>query len=89
MLRLNGWRGIASLGKWIVILTEVVLTPQSKGGVAGEGAGGVSIHSKFSSDVDLLILLIVFEFCKEECETCGDRKLCQAGTVCSYDAKRT
>jgi hypothetical protein len=36
--------------------TEVVLTPQSNEGVVGDGAGGVSIHSKFSSDVDLLIL---------------------------------
>ena len=36
--------------------TDVVLTPQSNAGVAGEGAGGVSIHSKFSSDVVLLIL---------------------------------
>ena len=40
--------------------TEVVLTPQSKDGATGEGAGGVSIHSKFSSDVDLFILLMVW-----------------------------
>lgn len=44
--------------------TEVVLTPQSKEGVVGEGAGGVSIHSKFSSEVDLFILLMLAEFCK-------------------------
>lgn len=37
-------------------LTEVVLTPQSNAGVTGEGAGGVSTHSKFSSEVLLLIL---------------------------------
>ena len=37
-------------------LTEVVFTPQSNFGVMGEGAGGVSTHSKFSSEVLLLIL---------------------------------
>jgi hypothetical protein len=36
--------------------TEVVLTPQSNLGSMGEGAGGVSTHSKFSSEVLLLIL---------------------------------
>lgn len=32
------------------LLTEVVRTPQSSTGVVGLGAGGVSIHSKFSSE---------------------------------------
>ncbi|KAH8633640.1 cyclopropane-fatty-acyl-phospholipid synthase [Alternaria alternata] len=45
-------------------LTEVVLTPQSKAGVVGEGAGGVSTHSKFSSEVLLLILRTAEQFCK-------------------------
>lgn len=45
-------------------LTEVVLTPQSNAGVTGEGAGGVSTHSKFSSEVLLLILHFAGEFWK-------------------------
>jgi hypothetical protein len=43
-------------------LTEVVLTPESNLGVAGGGAGGVSIHSKLSSIMDLLIVAVVVEF---------------------------
>ena len=44
--------------------TDVVLTPQSNSGVVGEGAGGVSTHSKFSSEVLLLILRLAEQFCK-------------------------
>jgi hypothetical protein len=44
--------------------TEVVFTPQSNSGVVGEGAGGVSTHSKFSSEVLLLILRTAEQFCK-------------------------
>jgi hypothetical protein len=44
--------------------TEVVLTPQSKSDEMDEGAGGVSIHSKVSSEVLPLILLNPGEFCK-------------------------
>lgn len=42
--------------------TEVVLTPQSNLGVAGEGAGGVSTHSNVSSEVLLLIFAHSWEF---------------------------
>lgn len=49
------------------VLTEVVLTPQSNSGLVGVRAGGVSIHSKVSSDVfPSLILLVVVEFCKTQ-----------------------
>ena len=51
--------------------TEVVLTPLSKAGVAGEGAGGVSIHSKFSSDVDPFILLVVVNFARRSVRNSG------------------
>jgi hypothetical protein len=44
--------------------TAVVLTPQSKSDEMTEGAGGVSIHSKVSSEVVPLILLNPEEFCK-------------------------
>ena len=44
--------------------TEVVLTPQSKSEAMTEGAGGVSIHSKVSSEKAPLILLNPGEFCK-------------------------
>lgn len=50
--------------------TDVVLTPQSNDGVVGEGAGGVSIHSKFSSEVDLLILLMVLNFANGGARRC-------------------
>jgi hypothetical protein len=46
------------------VRTEVVLTPQSKSDEMDEGAGGVSIHSKVSSEVVPLILLNPDEFCK-------------------------
>jgi hypothetical protein len=36
------------LGIYWLLLTEVVFTPQSNSGVTGEGAGGVSTHSKLS-----------------------------------------
>lgn len=66
-----------------IVLTEVVLTPQSKAGAAGEGAGGVSIHSNFSSEVELLILLGIAEFYeKVRCKTYeGAEGPCQVGTV--------
>jgi hypothetical protein len=40
----------AGRGAFLIAGYEVVLTPQSSAGVVGLGAGGVSIHSKFSSD---------------------------------------
>lgn len=40
--------------------TEVVRTPQSNSGLDGVRAGGVSIHSKVSSEVDPLLILLVF-----------------------------
>lgn len=48
------------LGIYCLLLTEVVFTPQSNSGVTGEGAGGVSTHSKLSSDV----LLLIFAACR-------------------------
>jgi hypothetical protein len=56
------------------IRTEVILTPQSNDGVTGEGAGGVSIHSKFSSDVDLLIVLMVLYFGKKVRDVVGQEQ---------------
>lgn len=53
-------------------LTEVVLTPQSNSGVVGEGAGGVSTHSKFSSEVLLLILPTAEQFCKMQVKVLGE-----------------
>lgn len=41
------------------IRTEVVLTPQSTVGVVGLGAGGVSTHSKVSSEAAPFILDMV------------------------------
>lgn len=59
----NGPRG-SLFGIWRTcdcgIRTEVVLSPQSKAGVTDERAGGVSIHSKFSSITELLILSMVW-----------------------------
>lgn len=59
---------VGALEMVYVQLTEVVLTPQSNSGVVGEGAGGVSTHSKFSSEVLLLILHTAGEFCKRKGE---------------------
>ena len=39
--------------------TEVVFTPQSNSGLVGVRAGGVSIHSNVSSDVDPLLIFLV------------------------------
>lgn len=61
--RLNGWWGTRYRVEEPP-RTEVVLTPQSNSGVVDEGAGGVSTHSKFSSEVLLLILRTTGEFCK-------------------------
>lgn len=58
-------------------LTEVVFTPQSNGGVVGEGAGGVSTHSKLSSEV-LLILRDAQQFCKIQSRRVGNWTLLTA-----------
>lgn len=48
------------------IRTEVVRTPQSNSGLVGVRAGGVSIHSKVSSDVEpLLMLPVVVNFARD------------------------
>jgi len=56
-------------------LTDVVFTPQSNSGVVGEGAGGVSTHSKLSSEVLLLILRTAEQFCKMESVRVAERAL--------------
>jgi hypothetical protein len=61
-LRAQWLAGFAEI--YCLLLTEVVFTPQSNSGSTGEGAGGVSTHSKFSSDVLLLILHLAGGFCK-------------------------
>jgi hypothetical protein len=61
--RVNGWRRLRN-GMAEQLRTDVVLTPQSKSDEKTEGAGGVSIHSKVSSEVVPLILLNPGEFCK-------------------------
>lgn len=50
---------------YCLLRTEVILTPQSNSGVTGDGAGGVSTHSKFSSDV----LLLIFAACRRILQT--------------------
>jgi hypothetical protein len=55
---LNGWWGTRQV--LYSARTEVVFTPQSNLGVVGEGAGGVSTHSKVSSEV----LLLIFTPCR-------------------------
>ena len=55
-------------------LTEVVLTPQLNSGVVDEGAGGVSTHSKFSSEV-LLLILPTGEFCRTKSKGVESRML--------------
>lgn len=64
--------------------TEVVRTPQSNSGLVGVRAGGVSIHSKVSSDVvPLLILLVVWNnFARRSVRNSGQTQCKrQAGTV--------
>lgn len=50
--------------------TDVVLTPQLKAGAVGEGAGGVSTHWKFSSEVLLLMLRNAGEFWNNSSKDC-------------------
>jgi len=74
-------------GAWQIycsLLTEVVFTPQSKSWVMGEGAGGVSTHSKFSSEVLLLILHLAGEFCKTQSR---DVESCKMRAVSLSEAK--
>jgi hypothetical protein len=51
--------------------TDVVFTPQSNSGVVGEAAAGVSTHSKFSSEILLLILRTAEQFCKTKSKRVG------------------
>jgi hypothetical protein len=68
LARWSSMAGGALLGQ--EIHTEVVRTPQSNSGLVGVRAGGVSIHSKVSSDVvPLLILLWLRNFVRHSGES--------------------
>lgn len=67
-------RGCVPAINYLIVLTLVVLTPQSNAASVGEGAGGVSIHSKLSPASDFPILMALVNFarsCGCNVEGCG------------------
>jgi hypothetical protein len=79
-------RGAPSRGTRFNLLTEVVRTPLSNAGLVGERAGGVSIHSKVSSDVvPLLILLVWRNFARRSVRNSGQVQCKRQVTLSEWD----